>query len=495
MSMLSVFGIAFETDAKEAKNEVEGLSGALDDAKGSSEGAAGGLDLASDAADSGAMAMGSVTKAIGGMILAYVTLDAVASGVLDNALNIDALGKFTQRLGENIVEMDAWGAAVERNGGSAEAFQGTVDNLSTSLAEMKITGGGEIVNTLAMMGVSATKAGGEVKSAFDVLPEIATAFESMSAGESNAFGKKLGLDQGTILLLQQGGAAVDALVEKQKLLGGVTEQGAKDAAVFNDAWDDTKRAFNGLWMSANSSILPALTSVLELLQSGVAWVKENKTLVEGFFIGVAGVITAMYLPAMVQVAAATLVAIAPFLAIGAAIAAVGVAVALVYEDFQKWASGGESVMGKILGPFEDFKKSMLDIFDAIGDKWDSFVKGFEDSIKYIQGLYNDFFGDDDEDTPKAANGRQQSRNSYLQTDEATDRAQKMVYSYNSSPMNDTGSGYYSNKTSTTNNNISVGGASIDARGMSEQQASSAFSGMQTGQIERAIGQLNNGVDR
>ena len=168
------------------------------------------------------------------------------------------IGKFSEALGYNIEEVDAWGEAAVRNGGSAEAFRSSIQGLDSSLTEMKLTGGGGVAETFAQLGISAQDAEGKMKGAFDLLPEIASSFEGLSKQESANLGAKLGLDQGTILMLQQGRVAVDDLVEKQRQLGGRTKEGYKASAEFNDALADTSRMFTGITDSGN----PGISAVL-----------------------------------------------------------------------------------------------------------------------------------------------------------------------------------------------------------------------------------------
>ena len=168
MSLLSTFSILFETDADEAASEVEALAEGLDGVADSADPAAAGLDDVTIAADSNAASVSDLTGMIIKMGAAYVGFNAIATGVIDNALSIDVIGKFSQVLGQNIVEVDAWGEAVARSGGSAESFRGSFESLTSSLTDIEITGGGDAINTLAMLGISATDAGGRAKSAFDI---------------------------------------------------------------------------------------------------------------------------------------------------------------------------------------------------------------------------------------------------------------------------------------------------------------------------------------
>lgn len=476
MSMLSTFAILFETDAKKASKETDEFAQSLDDVEKSAEGATGSVDGTTKAYSDNSASVGALTKTMVGLVGALFAVDAIAAKVFDNADRIDAIGKLSQTVGFNIVELDAWGEATARNGGSAEAFRGTVESLQTSLQDMEITGGGEIINTLAMIGVQATKANGEIKSAFEILPEIATAFEGMSTEKSFAFGKRLGLDQGTILTLQQSRYEVDKLVERQKALGGVTKDGYENAAKFNDQWDDSKRSMNSWWLAANNNILPIFTKILKGLEVVGGWVKENQTLVEGFFIGVAGVLTAMYLPAIASVAAATLVAIAPFIAIGAAIVAVGAGIAVLYEDIKAWVSGGKSAIGDLLGSFKEFKDSVLSYFDDIKGGWKALISDIEELNPFKEvgeaiggGIFN-----------------------LLHDNGGTSDASNTIASYSNTSLNHGGA--TSNQT-TQQNNITVGGANIDARGMTSGQAKSAFGANMKESVEMAMGQLADGVER
>jgi len=498
MALLDTFAILFQTDAKKAADDVENLNENLDDTQKSADDASQGMDGFNDATNKSSIGIAGMTKAVGGLIASYIALDAVASGVIGNAASVDEIGKFAEVTGNSIVEIDAWGEAVARNGGSAQAFRGTLESLSTSLADISLTGGGEAAQTLARLGINAFDAGGKVKSAFAILPDLADSFQQLSTAQSFQFGKKLGLDQGTILLLQQGREAVDELVQRQKSLGAATKDTYNESAIFNDQLDDTKRVFGSLSIEATTALLPALTEVLKLLENGVQWVRENQSLVEGFFLGVAGVITAVYLPSIASAAAATLVAIAPFVAIGAAIAAVGTAVAIVYEDITAWVNGSSSAIGDLLGSFEDFKASVFQIFDDIGKKFTDWLEDFKasvfqifddiakkftdwiDDFKDFGKSIDDFFSfGDDKDLNFSANSKQ---------------ALDLIHSYNANPLN-SGPAYNSSSfMSNSTYNLNLGGTTVNANGLTPEQATQVVGDSFSNQINMAYGAVDDGVD-
>lgn len=351
----------FSDSVSNANDDLSGFSNSLGDVENeisgidsTSDAAADSIDDLTDSANSSSKGFAGLADNLGLAAAGLIAVTGIAAGITSQALATDEIGKFSETLGLNIEDVGAWGEAVKRSGGDAASFRGSLQGLNSQLTDINLTGGGEAAEIFARLGVNAIGAGGKVKSAFEVLPELADSFQNLSKAEAVGFGEKLGLDQGTILLLQQGRVAVEQLVDRQKQLGVATKEDYLAAAQFNDAFEDTKQVFANLFTTAGTTVLPMLTTMLEGFQSIVGWVKQNKTLVTGFFVGVAGVITAVYLPAIASAAAATLIAAAPFIAIGLAIAAVGAAFAILYEDVVAYLGGQESLIGDLAKEYEWF---------------------------------------------------------------------------------------------------------------------------------------------
>tara|TARA_R110000851_G_scaffold331777_1_gene506486 strand:- start:156 stop:1676 length:1521 start_codon:yes stop_codon:yes gene_type:complete len=506
MSLLSTFAILFETDAKKATKETEELSDALDDVEKSAEGATDGVDGATKAYKDNSSSAGALTKSMFGLVAAFVTFDAIASKVFNTAGSVDDAGKFSQRLGLDVIEINAWGEAAIRNGGSAEAFRGTVESLQDSLQRISIDGGGEVINTLAQLGVSAINSTGGIKGVLEVLKEVGESFQRRGPEQSNTFGKSLGIDAGTILTLQQTRHQLDQLVARQKTLSVITDGAAKKAADFNDAWADTRLTFNSLFVTANNTILPILTDVLNSLNSVVLWVKENQTLVEGFFVGVASVLTAVYLPAILSAAGATLLLVgpmlllaAPFVFLAAKIGLVVAGIALLYEDIKAWVNGSKSAIGELLGTFEEFKNKIAGIFDSLGEKWDSFI----DKVKNIGNIFD--FSGDFEASIIGPDGLKNNndKSGQIVTGPGSELGPEVMMSNNAAAMETINSYSATNlnhggstlNQRTQTNNITVGGSTIDARGMTGSEAKSAINSSMNESVSMALGQLADGVER
>ncbi len=389
MATIDVLKLVFDSDASGMKRGTQEAKKGADDLKKSV------LETDKAAQDMGDSFLSMVSDAKGS-ISSLVGLSTVTAGILNEAARVDQLGKFADTIGQNIEEIDAWGQVVARNGGTAEGFQGTLKGLTDSLTELQLTGAGPAADVLARFGISARDAGGGLKSAFDLLPEIADSFEGLSKAESLKFGQQLGLDQGTILTLQQGRFEVDQMVRRQKELGVATEEDAEIAREFNTAWKDTSQVFSSVFREIGVSVLPVLSDMLVGVQSFVQFMQDNEGLVEGIFSGMAVVLTAKLAPALLSTV---------FSPAGAAIALIAL-FALLYDDVKAFLAGNDSLIGQISEKYPivgDIVKSLAgfvsDLFDNFGKLFDAIASGnlgkFVDDelIKFKQEL-NELLGFD-----------------------------------------------------------------------------------------------------
>lgn len=358
-SLLEIFGITFESDASDVQDGLDSAESSSDDLKKKLVD----TDKAADGLGDSFLDMIGSAK---GALASLLSLGAATAAVISTASATDEIGKFSQTLGLNIEEVQSWSEAVVRSGGSAQGFQSSIEGMTRGLTDFAVTGGGAAAETFNRLGISAVDSSGKVKSAFQILPELADQFEKMSAAQAAGFGQRLGLDQGTILLLQQGRRAVDDLVDRQRALGVATDEDYQAAANFNDAWADTKQVFRSVSISAGSMLLPVLTSMLKGVQKFAFFLADHKALIAGFFIGLAATIVTVYLPAIGAALASTAALIAPFLAVAAAAIAIGSAIAIVVDDIYNFIKGNDSLTGVILEKYPNIKRLIIEIGNAFG---------------------------------------------------------------------------------------------------------------------------------
>lgn len=242
------------------------------------------------------------------------------------------LGNVSKALGVNVGDLDAWGQAVQRTGGSAAGFQQSLKALGQHF------------------GISAGMA-------LKALPQLASVFQRLGNFRAQYYGKLLGLDEATILLLQQGRREVEAIINRQKELGVVTEKDVEISNKFKIANLELSLAFRSLYLTIAQDIIPVFTKAYHAILPFVDYLKAHKDLVIGTLIGIAVVVTVM--------AGAFVVAnIALFATIAAVTALIGV-FAIAFEDIKAYIEGNQSLTGDLLKRWTNVKDLFSDILEIM----------------------------------------------------------------------------------------------------------------------------------
>lgn len=343
----------------------------------------------------------AITAKLGVLSAAAAAAFSVFSRFGEYVSQADAMGKLANALDVDIEKMHAWGEAAARAGGSVEGFQGSLQSLTAQLARQATVGTSRAAKMLEGAGIDAGEIGRQ-RQAFDVMMDLAEKAETMGKQEFFGLGRSLGLDQGTIMLLQQGRAALKEQIRLQKEFGVYTKEDAKVTANWNDRVADFGQVMKSFSAIIFRMVLPAMTKFVEYVNKAVAFLRKHEKFVQAFFIGLAAVITGVLLPALAKMAAAWL-ANPMVLSITAIIAAIA-ALALVIEDLIVWAEGGESALAEIWEAifgdpehakqiFSDLQKFIEDTWNSIKnfilDAWDSVASGFDGVVSRIARAIND----------------------------------------------------------------------------------------------------------
>jgi len=362
------------------------------------------LGLKTDGVKKGAQ---EAESAISGMTSSIVAKLGVLSAGAAAALSIfsrfgeyvaqaDAMGKLADALDVDIEKMHAWGEAAARAGGSVEGFQGSLQSLTAQLARQATVGTSRAAKMLEGVGIDAGEIGRQ-RQAFDVMMDLAEKAETMGKQEFFGLGRSLGLDQGTIMLLQQGRAALKEQIRLQKEFGVYTKEDAKLTADWNDRVADFGQVMKAFSAIIFRMILPAMTKFVETVNKAVAFLRKNERFVQTFFIGLAAVITGVLLPALAKMAAAWL-ANPMTLTIMAIVAALA-ALALALDDMFGWMEGKEAAWGDFWAQLwgtddpeearqklEDLKQSAIELFDTLIDNLPTISEMWEFMVRGVNGL-------------------------------------------------------------------------------------------------------------
>ena len=386
MSILDTFFIMFDGDTTKLDKSLKKANKTADEATKN-------LRTTDTVASSVGESFKELIGSMGAAVVAGLSVAGVIKGVSDAANFTDQLGKLSDAYGLNIKTMSAWGDAVAMSGGTAQGFQSSITSLSNDFQQLALTGQSSAMPFLARLGISMYDTQGHIKKVTSILPELAEKFKGMSTSKSMAIGKKLGLDSGTIMLLQQGKTAVLKQVEAMKKLDGVSKESALNSARFHNATAKLGFAMRGLFIEIGNEVLPALTWFNKILTKVVTFVRDNKVIMTGVFIALGAAITMYALPAMISLAASTIAAAAPFLIIIALVAAVGAVFALVYDDIMNFIEGNNSLIGTFINKYPKIGKVLKAVGNSFKELWEIIkaifgfiIDAIESPIKTLENL-------------------------------------------------------------------------------------------------------------
>ncbi len=323
MSILDTFYILFKSDASEVKKGAEEAQKATQNLQDK-------LKSTDKSAEHLGESFLSATHSALGLVAGIVSVGTVLSGLHSAVSNVEQLGDASRSLGVNVTALDAWGHAVQRTGGSAQEFQSSLVSLADHLK-----------TTPAI--------------ALKSLPLFADAFSRMNQAQANMYGKSLGIDQGTIYLLQQGRREVEDTIKQQQKLGLVTKEDVEITRKFDNALYDAGRAFQSFYRSLAIPALPFITETLDYLVN-------HQDLVKGAFLAIGAAASIMSINILGAARAVKLLK-----------AALGIAVvAGAYEDIKGFIEGGKkTLLGKITGVGDkglpEFKKRNNDRVSHLPD--------------------------------------------------------------------------------------------------------------------------------
>jgi hypothetical protein len=264
----------------------------------------------------------------------------------------------------------------------------------------------------AELGVQVTKSDGTLKSADQLLMDVADGFGQLqNESQKTALAQEIfGRSGAKLLVLLKGGskAIKEQIAERKKLGDVIGRRAAKDAEVFNDELLRTRRIFRGIRNLVAARLLPVLNRILisfrhwategDNVARAMRRVKQILLVLLPLMISLVAIKIAMWWSA--QVVAITrfvqlmsligpqlLAAAAPIVAIIAVIAAL----ALVVEDFVGFVRGHDSVIGRLLGPeaeevADSVRLALMVLFAEIKQSFAELKPAFQELFRELSPL-------------------------------------------------------------------------------------------------------------
>ncbi len=196
----------------------------------------------------------------------------LAEFIRDITLSDAATGRLAHNLDMSTQQLSAWEKAAESVGGSAGATASSFDSLTQQFQQFALTGQSSVIQYFRALNVSISDAQGHLRPLGDILLDLADKFKGMDPARAQAFGRALGLDPGTITLLEQGRAAVAKLLaEKAKV--SPTDADAGRAQGLIAQLQDIRQQIDQLFRTILNNLSPEISKLLAQLDD---WLKKNK---------------------------------------------------------------------------------------------------------------------------------------------------------------------------------------------------------------------------
>lgn len=332
---------------------------------------------------------GIMTSFVGPLAAAFGGMAAIKQ----YTAQADAIGKMSAAIGLNAETMQAWGEAATRAGGSAEGFYQTVGLLNKTIQTIGATGNGRGKDVLEALGISVKGKDGSVRDSFEILQDLAAAAQRVGNVKFQGLAQRLGIDKGTIMLLQSGQEAVAELVQRQAEIGVYTQEDMEATANYNDAVADLQQSLKALSAVFLRYIIPPMTKVLNAMVTVVTTLRKHKAVIVTILAGIGLALKTQILSgiAALGVALKGLVAtLAPVMPLITALTGL----ALVMDDFTVWLNGGKSALDSfwaaIFGKPEEARAQVEAAWNAIketvGGLWESIKQFVADTFAALEPL-------------------------------------------------------------------------------------------------------------
>ena len=239
------------------------------------------------------------------------------------------LGRLAARWGVNAQALGAFGAASEALGGSAQTTENSIAGLLEKFEEIRVTGNTSILPGFRALGINLKAHADGTLNWVDALEQLHNSIAKMPKAEATTRLMGLGLDPGTITLLES--SNFNALIAQfQKLQPSAADISAAERR--QKAWEQLEQTWIKVGRTLATQVTPFLLQVATDLDQLAAWAAEHKDVLDVVFAGLIAVISAVSTAIIVQLIAGaltSLITIAPLVgtALTTAFGPIGVAVA------------------------------------------------------------------------------------------------------------------------------------------------------------------------
>lgn len=386
MSVLDSFIFLLETDNKNALKGINDTGHALDDVKKDANQANKSLlGVFTGVADKAGLTVSSLKDvAIGALGIAGAGLSL--NSVLTRTTELLDRVKDAETVGVDISQYDAMQRSFQAMGVEANDFRDSMIDLNEAMGEAASDAKSGKAESFKAFGVSLKDAEGKMKTADQALLELAGSMEKMDKQQATFRIKELGItDNAVIAAMLKGQKALERQIELQKALGVLNEKDAEQLKLFKQSQDELSAIFSRFADVLAIGAVPALQLIIDVTKDVIAWGREHKAFLLGFFGALATAAIPMLITALNGLGKAGWLAIRPLLPIIGAAALLG----LVVDDLFAYFSGGESVIGDLVQRFPALGVALEGIKETALNLWGALKVLFSNPSVFLDALVAD----------------------------------------------------------------------------------------------------------
>jgi hypothetical protein len=232
-----------------------------------------GLDTAD--LDKGAKNVESSIDGIRSSALQLAALGAGAFGAKSLTFGFaeatDRVGKFSRVFSVLPEEVTAFGRALEHEGGTLESFMSQMANLDRMRAMTPAQVGGLFAEA-GIRGIDPSVVL-NAESAIDAYLKLSDVFAGLSKTERLSAAEIFGFDEASIRLLSHGSETLRMVADHERELRPLTEAMTREAARFNDQWQDLNTNLGGVADQISMKVLPGISDTITGMNH---WIDANR---------------------------------------------------------------------------------------------------------------------------------------------------------------------------------------------------------------------------
>ena len=390
---LGIDSSKFSREAKQAVSKLDDMTEAFEKAEAKTGKSGKGLDKHAEKVKQNVKQAKNLTEAMGKVAKGAAALFALVTGsnALDKLIretteaNVQ-LDNLSRNIGMSRNQLQAWGGMAEMAGGQADAMRGSLAGLSMSITRLTTMGDTSMVPFFNAFGVALLNADGKARNLDSIMLDLADRFSKMDRVQAYNLAKSMGLDDGTINTLLLGRAEMEKMLALQDRLYrsgekeiAVSRELTRSRAYLNQQWDALKN------MIADA-LAPHLLRLVKLVSSFADYLMRNENTMKHVFEGLAFVLGVVLIPVLWSAVTALYAFIAPFALAAAAVAALGAAFVLLYDDYKTWAEGGKSLFD--WGAFTNYIKTSKVSVDSLTKGFTYLLTGYTSWAEAGKGLFD-----------------------------------------------------------------------------------------------------------